>query len=129
MWGWSRKRTWIRTKLLRAPPKGIPNQAGVNKCTHIVDRKYSTEEFGKLSAAEKQRLWQLRNMSKGTGISGGGQHSSSVSKARTKRPPELDCDYNHDDYDQNDDHNCNHNDDTLRKTLLSGSQVNFKTEK
>ena len=54
----------------------LPNQADVNRCTHIVDRKYSAEEFEKFFAAEKQRLYCLQNMSKGTGRSGGGQHSS-----------------------------------------------------
>ena len=105
----------------------VPNQADVDRCTHIVDRKYSAEEFAKFSAAKKQRLYQLRNMSKGTGRSGGGQHSSSVSEAGTKRSSNTDCDYDNNEYDQNDDRKRNRNNDALKKP--SKRQVFFKSEK
>ena len=109
--------------------KGLPNQADVDRCTHIVDRKYSAEEFAKFTAAEKQRLWQLRQKNKGTGRSGGGQYSSSVSEAGTKRPSDADRDYDKDDYDQNDDRKRNRDNDDLRKSPPSGRQVNSKSEK
>ena len=109
--------------------KGLPNQADVDRCTHIVDRKYSAEEFAKFTAAEKQRLYQLRQKNRGTGRSGGEQYSSSVSEAGTKRPSDADRDYDKDDYDQNDDRKRNRDNDALRKSPPSGRQVNFKSEK
>jgi hypothetical protein len=49
--------------------KGLVPQAEVDKQTHIVDRHYSDAEFDRLTPAEKQKLWQLRNVGKtpGTG--------------------------------------------------------------
>ena len=93
--------------------KGLPNQADVDRCTHIVDRKYSAEEFAKFTAAEKQRLYQLRQKSRGTGRSGGEQYSSSVSEAGTKQPLDADVDYDKDDYDQNNDRKRNRDNDAL----------------
>ncbi len=42
----------------------------VDKQTHIIDRHYSDAEFDQLTPAEKQKLWQLRNVGKtpGTGL-------------------------------------------------------------
>jgi hypothetical protein len=49
--------------------KGLVPQAEVDKQTHIIDKHYSDAEFDQLTPAEKQKLWQLRNVSKtlGTG--------------------------------------------------------------
>ncbi len=49
--------------------KGLVPQAEVDKQTHIVNRHYSKAEFDQLTPAEKQKLWQLRNVGKipGTG--------------------------------------------------------------
>ncbi len=49
--------------------KGLVPQAKVDKQTHIVNRHYSDAEFDRLIPAEKQKLWQLRNIGKtpGTG--------------------------------------------------------------
>jgi hypothetical protein len=49
--------------------KGLVPQAEIDKQTHIVDRHYSDAEFDQLTPAEKQKLWQLRNVGKtpGTG--------------------------------------------------------------
>jgi hypothetical protein len=49
--------------------KRLIPQSGVDKQTHIIDRHYSDAEFDRLTPAEKQKLWQLRNVSKtqGTG--------------------------------------------------------------
>jgi hypothetical protein len=49
--------------------KGLVPQDEVDKQTHIVDRHYSDAKFDQLAHAEKQKLWQLRNVGKtpGTG--------------------------------------------------------------
>ncbi len=47
--------------------KRLVCQAEVDKQTHIVDRHYSDAEFDQLTPAEKQRLWQLRNIEKPPG--------------------------------------------------------------
>ncbi len=49
--------------------KGLVPQSEVDKQTHIVNRHYSDAEFDRLTPAEKQKLWQLRNAGKtpGTG--------------------------------------------------------------
>ncbi|MBM3917828.1 MAG: hypothetical protein FJ349_09525 [Sphingomonadales bacterium] len=39
---------------------GVPPQIAVDRCTHIQDRTYTKAEYDKLSAAEKQRLYQIR---------------------------------------------------------------------
>ncbi len=36
------------------------SQEEVNKCTHIVDRFYTKEEYADMNPAERQKLWQLR---------------------------------------------------------------------
>ncbi len=49
--------------------KGLVPQSEVDKQTHIIDRHYSDAVFDQLTPAEKQKLWQLRNVGKtpGTG--------------------------------------------------------------
>ncbi len=49
--------------------KGLVPQSEVDKQTQIIDRHYSDAEFDQLTPAEKQKLWQLRNVGKtpGTG--------------------------------------------------------------
>ncbi len=49
--------------------KGFVPQSDVDKQTHIIDRHYSDAKFDRLTPAEKQKLWQLRNVNKtpGTG--------------------------------------------------------------
>ncbi len=49
--------------------KGLVPQSEVDKQTHIIGRHYSDVEFDRLTPAEKQKLWQLRNVGKtpGTG--------------------------------------------------------------
>ncbi len=49
--------------------KGLVTQSEVDKQTHIINRHYSDAKFDQLTAAEKQKLWQLRNAGKtpGTG--------------------------------------------------------------
>ncbi len=47
--------------------KGLVPQAEVDKQTHIIDRHYSDAEFDQLTPAEKQKLWQLRNVGKTPG--------------------------------------------------------------
>jgi hypothetical protein len=48
---------------------GLVPQSEVNKQNHIVNRHYSDAEWTRLTPAEKQKIWQLRNTSKtpGTG--------------------------------------------------------------
>jgi hypothetical protein len=46
---------------------GLVPQAEVDKQTHIVDRHYSDAEFDQLPPAEKQKLYQLRNVGKTPG--------------------------------------------------------------
>jgi hypothetical protein len=48
---------------------GLVPQSEVKKQTHIVNRHYSDAEWTQLTPAEKQKIWQLRNLSKtpGTG--------------------------------------------------------------
>jgi hypothetical protein len=50
--------------------KGLVPQSEVAKQTHIIDRHYSDAEFDQLTPAEKQMLWQLKNVGKtpGTGL-------------------------------------------------------------
>jgi hypothetical protein len=50
--------------------KGLVPQAEVDKQTHIVLRHYSDAKFDRLTPAEKQKPWQLRNVGKTPGISG-----------------------------------------------------------
>ncbi len=49
--------------------KGLVPQSEVDKQTHIIDRHFSDAKFNQLIPAEKQKLWQLRNVGKkpGTG--------------------------------------------------------------
>jgi hypothetical protein len=47
--------------------KGLVPQAEVDKQTHIIERPYSDDEFKQLTPAEKQKLWQLRNVGKTPG--------------------------------------------------------------
>ncbi len=49
--------------------KGLVPQSIVNMQTHSIDRHYSDAEFDQLTPAEKQKLWQLRNVHRtpGTG--------------------------------------------------------------
>ncbi len=49
--------------------KGLVLQSEVDKQTHIIDRHYSDAELDRLTPAEKQKQWQLRNVGKtpGTG--------------------------------------------------------------
>ncbi len=49
--------------------KGLVLQSEVDKQTDIIDRHYLDAEFDQLTPAEKQKLWQLRNVGKtpGTG--------------------------------------------------------------
>jgi hypothetical protein len=44
--------------------KGLVPQSEVDKQTHIIDRHYSDAEFDRLTPAEKQKLCQLRSVSK-----------------------------------------------------------------
>ncbi len=44
--------------------KGLVPQSEVDKQTHIIDMHYSDAEFDRLTPAEKQKLWQLRNVGK-----------------------------------------------------------------
>ncbi len=48
---------------------GLVPQSEVNKQTHIVNRHYSDAEWTQLTPADKQKIWQLRNLGKtpGTG--------------------------------------------------------------
>jgi hypothetical protein len=48
---------------------GLVSQSEVSKQTHIVNRYYSDAEWTQLTPAEKQKIWQLRNLGKtpGTG--------------------------------------------------------------
>ncbi len=48
--------------------KGLVPQSDVDKQTHIIDRHYSDAEFDRLTPAEKQKLWQLRNVGKTPGF-------------------------------------------------------------
>jgi hypothetical protein len=43
---------------------GLVPQSEVDKQTHIIDRHYSDAKFDQLTPAEKQMLWQLRNVDK-----------------------------------------------------------------
>jgi hypothetical protein len=47
---------------------GLVPQAEADKQTNIVNRHYSKAEFDQLTPAEKQKLWQLRNVGKTPGI-------------------------------------------------------------
>jgi hypothetical protein len=47
--------------------KGLVPQSEVDKQTHIIDRHYSDAKFDRLTPAEKQKLWQLRNVGKTSG--------------------------------------------------------------
>jgi hypothetical protein len=44
--------------------KGLLPQSEVSKQTHIIDKHYSDAKFDRLTPAEKQKLWQLRNVGK-----------------------------------------------------------------
>ncbi len=46
---------------------GLVPQSDVNKQTHIVNKHYSDAEWTRLTPAEKQKIWQLRNPGKTAG--------------------------------------------------------------
>jgi hypothetical protein len=58
-----------RTQTFNKHQKGLVPQSEVDKLNHIIQRHYSDAEFDRLTPAEKQKLWQLRNVGKtpGTG--------------------------------------------------------------
>ncbi len=49
--------------------RGLPPQADIDKCTHIVKKYYSKAEYKKFTPAKRARLWQLNNpdVTPGTG--------------------------------------------------------------
>ena len=56
-WGGNRDREAARKR-------GIPSQAEVDVCTHITKTFYPHEEYARMTPAEKQKVWQLKNTSK-----------------------------------------------------------------
>jgi hypothetical protein len=52
---------------------GLVPQSEVNKQTHIVNRHYSDAEWTQLTPAEKQKIWQLRNLGR-TPVTGPTRH-------------------------------------------------------
>ncbi len=48
--------------------KGLVPQSEVGKQTHIIDRHYSDAEWGQLTHAEKQKIWQLRILARPLGL-------------------------------------------------------------
>ncbi len=52
-----------------ARKRGLPPQADIDKCTHIVKKHYPKAEYHKFTPAKKARLWQLNNpgVTPGTG--------------------------------------------------------------
>ena len=50
-----------------ARKSGLPDQADVDRQTHITKRYYPPDEYATLTKAEKQRLWQLNNPGKRPG--------------------------------------------------------------
>jgi hypothetical protein len=48
--------------------KGLVPQSEVDKQTHIIDWHYSDAEFDRLTPAEKQKLWLLRDVGKTPGL-------------------------------------------------------------
>jgi hypothetical protein len=61
-----------------ARKRGLPPQAEIDKCTHIVKKHYSKAEYKKFTPAEKARLWQLNNpgVTPGTGKKTSGKRSA-----------------------------------------------------
>ncbi|KAL3816597.1 hypothetical protein ACHAXA_001500 [Cyclostephanos tholiformis] len=61
-----------------ARKRGLPPQADIDKCTHIVKKHYSKAEYKKFTPAEKARLWQLNNpgVTPGTGKKTSGKRKS-----------------------------------------------------
>ena len=100
--------------------RGLPDQAYVNRCTHIVNKYYPDEEIKKFTPAERQRLYQLRKADNEK------HKSSSVSEAGTKRPSDTD---HSNEYDLTSNSKRNRDNDALKKPLASGRQVAFKSEK
>ena len=100
--------------------RGLPDQADVDRCTHIVNKFYPVEEMKKFTPAERQRLYQLRQAENER------YKSSNVSEAGTKRPSDTDHD---DEYDRTNDSKRNRDSDALTRSSPSGRQVAFKTEK
>ena len=100
--------------------RGLPDQADVDRCTHIVNKFYPAEEMKKFSPAERQRLYQLRQAENDR------HKSSNVSEAGTKRPSDTDPD---DEYGRTNDSKRNRDNDALTRSSPSGRQVSFKTEK
>ena len=65
---------------VEARKRGLPPQADIDKCTHIVKKHYSKAEYKKFTPAEKARLWQLNNpgVTPGTGKTSGKRKSESM---------------------------------------------------
>jgi len=60
--------------------KRIPTQAEVDRCTHIVNKKYTDEEYRDFTEAEKQKLWQLRHPKQTPGTDGPGKRKVAAVK-------------------------------------------------
>ncbi len=117
---------------------GLPSQAEVDKCTHIVDRKYTDPEYKRLTPAEQQRLYQIRKgKAQGAGGYRGRDSTSTLSETGSKRKHDdssydyygpqsgRDCDgITNDDKDSaNNRTNC-----ALKRNSPSGRQVYGKSE-
>ena len=65
---------------VEARKRGLPPQADIGKCTHIVKKHYSKAEYRKFTPAKKARLWQLNNpgMTPGTGKTSGKRPADSM---------------------------------------------------
>ncbi len=59
-----------------AHKRGLPPQADIDKCTHIVKKHYSKVKYRKFTRAENARLWQLKNpgVTPGNGKKTSGKH-------------------------------------------------------
>ena len=65
--------------------KGLVPQSEIDKQTHISNKDYSSDEYKRLTPAEKAKLWQLRNPNKtpGTGPTRRDRNSSVASTSTT----------------------------------------------
>ena len=80
--------------------RGVFSKAELDAC-HVVDREHSSEEYKKLTALQKQKLWTLRNGNKEPGT-GPQRPACSVAAASSSSPTTKKRDRSQDKTDMSD---------------------------
>jgi hypothetical protein len=95
--------------------KRIPTQAEVDRCTHIVNKKYTDDEYRNLSDAEKQKLWQLRHPGQAPGTDASNKRKVAAVRSAAKDDDDDDKSLFGDDTDEDAARSSNRNNPALTK--------------